>query len=306
MGGDDTPLDSFWDVSGADFYLHFNATLIEATNVIIDPYGEFASFFSGPIVEIAKEINNTVGTVRVAFNATDGIHFPPFGKIIIARVEFKALLEVSEWPPLSCVIGLGNPPPRPVVCWCGETPIYLEGYQHPERDMCPWNSSDSRLPLPNSVENATYFSNFDQGVLVTIHSPVMKNHSVETLWLNVTANVPVETWWYNLNSGGNVSFSPNSTIAVSQGENTLVVYAGSLGMEGLDSIEFYALTGDLDGDRDVDIFDIVLLAMVYGTYPGHPDYVPEYDIDPPPSGNGEIDIFDIVSAAGNYGAVFIP
>jgi hypothetical protein len=170
--------------------------------------------------------------------------------------------------------------------------------------MCPWNSSDSRVALPNFVENATYFTRFDQGINVTIHSPVMKNHSVEMLWLNVTANVPVETWLYNLNSGDNVSFTPNSTITVSQGENNLVVYADSLGMEGSTSVQFFALTGDLDGDGDVDIFDIVLLASVYGSYPGHPDYVPEYDIDPPPSGNGEIDIFDIVSAAGNYGAVY--
>jgi hypothetical protein len=244
--------------------------------------------------------------VRVAFNATDGLHFAPCGWIIIARVEFKALLEVSEWPPLSCVLGLGNPPPRPVVCWWGETPVYLEGYQHPERDMCPWNSSDSRVPLPNSVENATYFSRFEPGVSVLIHTPMMKNYSMEVLWLNVTSNVPVEDWWFSLNSGSNVSFTPNSTIAVSQCENSLVVYAGSLGMEGSASVQFYALTGDLDGDWDVDIFDIVLLAGVYGTYPGHPDYVPEYDIDPPPSGNGEIDIFDIVSAAGNYGEQYVP
>ena len=301
MGGDGHDLDAFWDVSGADFYLHFNASLIEATNVIIDPYGVFSDFFSGPIVEIAKEINNTAGTVRVAFNVSDGPHFTPFGLITIATVEFKALLEASEWPPPSCVLGLGNPPPRPMICEWGETPVYLEGYQHPEREMCPWNSSDSRVALPNFVENATYFTRFDQGVLVTVLAPLMKNHSVETLWLNVTANVPVDDWWYSLNSGSNVSFTPNSTISVSQCENSLVVYAGSLGMEGSANVQFHALTGDLDRDRDVDIFDIVLLAGVYGSYLGHPDYVPEYDINPPPSGNGEIDIFDIVSAAGNYG-----
>ena len=306
MGGCDTDLESFWDVSGVDFYLQFNATLIEATNVSIDPYGDFASFFSDPIVEIAKEINHTAGMVRVAFNATDGLHVAPFGRILIATVEFKAMLEVSEWPPLSSSVGLGYLPPRPVACGWGETPVYLEGYQHPDRDYCPWNSSDSRVPLPNSVENATYFARYDQGVIVTILAPLMKNYSVETLWLNVTANVPIEAWWYSLNSGGNVSFLPNSTIILSQCENNLVVYAGSSGMEGNASVHFYALTGDLDGDLDVDIFDIVLLAGAYGTFLGHPDYEPEYDIDPPPSGNGEIDIFDIVKAASNYGMQYFP
>jgi len=74
-----------------------------------------------------------------------------------------------------------------------------------------------------------------------------------------------------------------------------------MGMEGFSSNQFYALTGDLDGDRDVDIFDIVLFAGAYGSYPGHPNYKPEYDIDPPPFGDGDVDIFDIVSAVGDYG-----
>lgn len=301
MGGDSYDLDPFWDVSGSEIYLNFNSTLIEATNVTLDPEGWFASFFySSEIDEIVKEINNTAGTVKVVFNATDGMHTPVYGQGVLVNVEFRALLEISEWPPPSCVIGLKNPPPRPDVCGV-ETPVYVEGYQHPDRGMCPWNNSDSRVPLPHSVENATYFARFEPGVLVTIHSPEVKNYSREAVWLNVTANIPVENWWYNINNGSNISFTPNATIKVAQCENNLTVYASSLGMEGFSSIQFYALTGDLDGDRDVDIFDIVLLAGAYGSYPSHPNYRPEYDIDPPPFGDGDIDIFDIVSAVGDYG-----
>jgi len=294
-------LEPFFDVSGAEIYLNFNSTLIEATNVIIDPDGWFASFFwQSTIEEIAKEINNTAGTVRVAFNVTDGDHVAVFGRGIFVSVEFKAMFEASEWPPPSCVIGLRNPSPRPDVCGV-ETPVYLEGYQHPDREYCPWNNSDSRVPLPHSVENATYFARFEPGVLVMTHSPEVKNYSREAVWLNVTANVPVEEWWYSINNGGNISFTPNATINVAQCENNLTVYASSLGMEGFSSMQFYALTGDLDGDRDVDIFDIVLIAGAYGSYPGHPNYRPEYDVEPPPFGDGDIDIFDIVSAVGNYG-----
>jgi len=57
------------------------------------------------------------------------------------------------------------------------------------------------------------------------------------------------------------------------------------------------IPGDVDGDRDVDIFDIVVMAGVYGSERGDPEYVPNCDIN----GNGDIDIFDIVIAAGNYG-----
>jgi beta propeller repeat protein len=57
------------------------------------------------------------------------------------------------------------------------------------------------------------------------------------------------------------------------------------------------IPGDVDGDRDVDIFDIVSMAGLYGDTvpPAWP--LPPQDID----GDGDIDIFDIVIAAGNYG-----
>jgi hypothetical protein len=55
--------------------------------------------------------------------------------------------------------------------------------------------------------------------------------------------------------------------------------------------------GDVEGDRDVDIFDIVRMAGVYGLTKPNPSYHPNCDID----GDGDIDIFDIVIAAGHYG-----
>jgi hypothetical protein len=55
------------------------------------------------------------------------------------------------------------------------------------------------------------------------------------------------------------------------------------------------IPGDTDGDRKVDIFDIVRMAGGYGIPP--PLYDPNGDID----GDSDIDIFDLVIAAGNYG-----
>jgi hypothetical protein len=62
------------------------------------------------------------------------------------------------------------------------------------------------------------------------------------------------------------------------------------------------VSGDVDGDRDVDIFDIVAMASTYGYDEGDPEYIPEHDID----SSGTIDIFDIVIAAGNYGETWEP
>jgi hypothetical protein len=59
---------------------------------------------------------------------------------------------------------------------------------------------------------------------------------------------------------------------------------------------FVTIPGDIDGDRDVDIFDIVRMATIYGVVKPDPAYDPNCDID----NDGDIDIFDIVSAAGHY------
>jgi hypothetical protein len=59
---------------------------------------------------------------------------------------------------------------------------------------------------------------------------------------------------------------------------------------------FITINGDVDGDRDVDIYDIVAIAAAYGSSEGSNKYDPPCDID----GNGKIDIYDVVIAAGNY------
>jgi len=55
--------------------------------------------------------------------------------------------------------------------------------------------------------------------------------------------------------------------------------------------------GDVDGDREINIYDIVRLASAYGSKIGEPRYVPNCDID----GNGEINIYDVVIATSRYG-----
>ena len=60
---------------------------------------------------------------------------------------------------------------------------------------------------------------------------------------------------------------------------------------------FVTIPGDLDGDKDVDIFDIVRIATAYSTTIGEPAYQPNSDVDD----NGIINIFDVVIAATRYG-----
>jgi len=55
--------------------------------------------------------------------------------------------------------------------------------------------------------------------------------------------------------------------------------------------------GDVDGDRDIDIYDIVKIASAYGAKRGESRYDANSDID----GNGEINIYDVVIATSRYG-----
>jgi hypothetical protein len=57
------------------------------------------------------------------------------------------------------------------------------------------------------------------------------------------------------------------------------------------------LPGDVDGDRDVTIFDIVRIALGYSTIEGQMWYATRCDVDD----DGDIDIFDVIAAAVNYG-----
>jgi hypothetical protein len=61
---------------------------------------------------------------------------------------------------------------------------------------------------------------------ITIYSPQnITYNNVSQVNLNVSANKTISTWWYSINGGDNTTFSPNSTINIANGSNTLIVYA---------------------------------------------------------------------------------
>jgi hypothetical protein len=58
-----------------------------------------------------------------------------------------------------------------------------------------------------------------------------------------------------------------------------------------------ALTGDINGDRVVDIYDAIMLANSYNLRLGDANWNPNADIN----NDGEVDIYDAIILAGNYG-----
>ena len=58
-----------------------------------------------------------------------------------------------------------------------------------------------------------------------------------------------------------------------------------------------SLVGDLNDDGVVDIFDVVILALAFGSKPGDPNWNPDADLND----DGVVDIFDVVILINNFG-----
>jgi len=63
------------------------------------------------------------------------------------------------------------------------------------------------------------------------------------------------------------------------------------------SIGLSLIPGDVDGDRDVDIFDLFAVSSAFGTVLGDAGYNPNCDFD----SDGDVDIDDLYASASNFG-----
>ncbi|MCK4434951.1 hypothetical protein KAU92_05620, partial [Candidatus Bathyarchaeota archaeon] len=59
---------------------------------------------------------------------------------------------------------------------------------------------------------------------------------------------------------------------------------------------FVTIPGDVDGDRDVDIYDVVKITGIYGSKRGDPQFNPNSDLDD----DGQIKIYDVVRCTSHY------
>ena len=122
-----------------------------------------------------------------------------------------------------------------------------------------------------------------------------------TIYANTTS-IATQNATLTAGNSTNLIFTWNTSSSV-KGNYTLTAYVTPVSEEKEvdnnlleDGWIFLTIPGDVDADRDVDIFDIVAIVTAYGSAEGDPEYVPNYDIND----DGKVDIFDIVIASGNY------
>jgi hypothetical protein len=99
---------AFWHVGGIDVYMNFDPTALEATSVAIDPAGEFLAFWHSLYI-VAQDIDNTAGTVHVAFMGVPPAPGAPSGDILMFSVDFTELTESTTYPAPTYPITLKNP-----------------------------------------------------------------------------------------------------------------------------------------------------------------------------------------------------
>lgn len=146
-----------------------------------------------------------------------------------------------------------------------------------------------------------------QGFTVEIYVGIV-NQGISPETFNVTSyanETAIQTRSTTLSgvSSTTLTFTWNTT-TYAKGNYTLSAYAWPVPNETevvdntlIGGMVLVTLAGDVDGDYDVDIFDVVAMSGAYGSNENEPVYVSNYDIN----SDGQIDILDIVIAAGNYG-----
>jgi len=176
--------------------------------------------------------------------------------------------------------------------------------RYPLMKPYPWNSPDlgvTHIDVSKAVVGQGY----------TLHVNVtMFNYGSNAEHVNVTVFANATT----IHTSDNILLAGRNTTTITFSWNTSDFVKGNHVLEFVistvpdetdtsdntlvDGWVFITIPGDVDGDRDVDIFDIVHVAGPYGVEDlpwGNPLRIGDIDDD------GDIDIFDLVIAAGNYG-----
>jgi chitodextrinase len=143
-----------------------------------------------------------------------------------------------------------------------------------------------KVTMNVTVENQ---GEYDETFNVTVHAN-MGTIQTKNVFLAI-GNSTAITFTWNTTSWTKDSYVIKAVANAVPGETDL---DDNILVDGFVLVTF---PGDVDGDRDVDVFDLVRIANAYGVKSPDALYDAYCDVD----SDGDIDIFDLVLAAGNYG-----
>ena len=160
--------------------------------------------------------------------------------------------------------------------------------------------SDATPPTINilSPENKTYYIPPPGEIIIAIYPPPSPQICIP---LNFTVDEMTSWIGYSLNGQANVTVFRNTTlVGLLPGTYCMIIYGNdTYGNMGSSENVYFAvkILGDINGDGIIDIMDLLIIALAYGSQPGDPHWDPDADIN-----NDEIvDIMDAVIIGVNFG-----
>jgi parallel beta-helix repeat protein len=183
----------------------------------------------------------------------------------------------------------------------GDAPFGLDAY--PLMKPYPWGSHDLGVTSLTASKKVVGQECPVRITLMVFNYGATSEHFNATIYANTTLIHTFDTVTLAGRAFAALTFTWNP-VSVAYGNYTLKVEVPAVPDEPdtadntlPDGWIFVTIPGDVDGSREVDIFDIAKMAGGYGVEYPDPRYSPESDLD----GDWDIDLFDIVAAAVNYG-----
>jgi hypothetical protein len=313
---------------------YFNNMMI--TKLFVDPPELIAPTMKpGDIFQITIDIEDVIDMYDYAFKlGYDTSVLTCLGAIVMPPTndtEFTVLMSVNDTEGVLWVSVQYYPPAEPITIFENETLVtvwfMIQSYGQTLLDLYDTQVSDPLGGLMSHVVEDGFFATLIRDVAI-VDVKVTSNNVVyagRIVTINVTAmnrgNMTTETFdvtaYYDANPIGtqSITLGPWSN-------GTLIFYWNTSGLTPCDNftISAYAhpvpyeinlgnnnfvdgwvmikMLGDIDGDGDVDIYDVVATVNAYGSKPGDPNWNPDCDLAQPWD---FINIFDIVTVCSMYG-----
>jgi len=278
------------DLYAFDVRLYFNTTLLQAVQLDEGPF-----LRSGGDTFVVKNlINATEGYVRFAstlLSAENGVN----GTGTLFSVTFATTEGVIG----NCSVTFGNT----ILSDSQAYPI-----DHAKQGGTVVVYEVQTIEHPVTVNQTEHIIQTISNSTVSAGEAFVYNDTEKTLEFNVTG--PPNTQGFcdivipkELMSGTFAVLVNGMPVAYTQTENATHCFLHFTYNHSTDHIEIVlTIPGDLNGDRTVDIFDLVTVAAAYDSTPDSPHWNPVADA----RRDGLIDIFDIVIVAKEFGKEYSP
>jgi len=286
--------------SGPPYSLYSSGTLLrDASDCLIKDNVVKVSMPYG-MIAVGGSANKIIGNViQNHFDCGFLVEDSPYNLITRNRVSgCHVALELrrSDYNSISYNFMVNSGFPNPVVLLSNCNSNIIEG-----NTLCDESfEMTSYIDLGNSCNNSIFHNNFEGEWKTAAH---LYGNSNGNIWDNGYPSGG--NYWIDY-TGADVNHGPyqNETGSDGIGDTPHVIDASNVDRYPLMS-EWYAppaaligMPGDINLDNRVDVYDIVLACVSYGSKVGDPLWNLDADIAPP---YGKIDIYDIATVASYYG-----